>query len=121
MHWREALDRPGAAQMRYVRELIESRSFLDRVPDQSLIADNYAGANYMTATRGAGYAYIYSPNGIPFTVVLGKLEGSEVKASWFDPRTGEYRDAGHHPNAGETAFAPPTSGRGNDWVLVLEV
>ncbi len=121
MHWREALDRPGAAQMRYVRELIESRSYLDRVPDQSLIADNYAGANYMTATRGASYAYIYSPNGIPFRVVLGKLDGSEVKGSWFDPRTGEYREAGRRTNVGEAAFSPPTSGRGNDWVLVLEV
>src|SRR5690606_38434243 len=52
MHWRDALARPGAAQMRHVRSLIESRPFFDRVPDQGLLADNYAGANYMVATRG---------------------------------------------------------------------
>ena len=35
MHWKEALDRPGAAQVRYVRELIESRSDLTGCPTKA--------------------------------------------------------------------------------------
>jgi len=120
MHWKAALDRPGATQLQHLRSLIEARSFLDRVPDQSLISSNYGGANYMAATRGDRYAYIYSPNGLSFNAVMGKLPGDEVRASWFDPRTGQTSDAGKHSNEGEVRFTPPSSGRGNDWVLILE-
>ncbi|MBM7564195.1 glycoside hydrolase family 140 protein [Paenibacillus sacheonensis] len=120
MTWQEALNRPGAVQMQHLRDLIESFSYLDRAPDQSLIAGNLEGANYMVATRGERYGLIYSPNGIPFRASLGKLPGSSVEASWFDPRTGEYTAIGSFANSGEAAFAPPTSGRGGDWVLVLK-
>jgi hypothetical protein len=46
-HWREAMQLPGAAQMQWARKLMESRPFLERVPDQSLIA----GAAPMAAMR----------------------------------------------------------------------
>ncbi|MBP3962722.1 glycoside hydrolase family 140 protein [Paenibacillus lignilyticus] len=120
MNWRQALHRPGAQQMQHVRGLIESVSFFDRVPDQSLIAENYEGANYMVATRGEDYGFIYSPNGLPFRAALGILGGSRIEASWFDPRTGEYSAIGEYDNSGEVTFTPPISGRGNDWVLVLK-
>ena len=38
-YWMEALDRPGAYQVGYLRRLIESRFPLQRIPDQELIAD----------------------------------------------------------------------------------
>ena len=34
MYWNEAIQRPGATQMQYVRALIESRPYFSRVPDQ---------------------------------------------------------------------------------------
>lgn len=120
MHWRDALERPGAAQMRHLRFLMETRPFLERVPDQDLIADNFPGMNYMVATRGRSYAMIYSPNGIPFKASFGRIEGSRVRAAWFDPRTGETTGAGEYENKGMAEFQPPSSGRGNDWVLVLD-
>ena len=120
MTWQAAILRPGAAQMRHVRELIESRPFLVRIPDQSLIVDNYEGANYMTATRGDDYAMIYFPNGLPAKIAMGKISGERVKASWFCPRTGTYTAIGEFANEGEALFTPPGSGRGNDWVLVLD-
>ncbi|WP_308638104.1 glycoside hydrolase family 140 protein [Paenibacillus silvisoli] len=120
MNWRQALVRPGARQMQHVRGLIESVPFLERVPDQSLIAENYEGANYMVATRGEDYGFIYSPSGLPIRAQLGILQGSRVAASWYDPRTGEYAAIGEYDNSGEAAVTPPSSGRGNDWVLVLK-
>jgi hypothetical protein len=60
MHWKQAIMRPGAWQMQYLRALIESRPFLERIPDQSLIAENYEGANHLRATRGNDYAFVYS-------------------------------------------------------------
>jgi len=120
MHWRDALSRPGAVQMQYVRNLMESRPFTDRVPDQSIIANNRPGANYMVATRGTSYAMIYIPNGVPVNVVMGSIVGVKVKASWYAPHSGQYIDVGIFLNMGTHSFQPPSSGRGNDWVLVLD-
>jgi hypothetical protein len=120
MHWKDAIQRPGAHQMQHVRSLMESRSFLDRIPDQSLIAVNYAGSNYMVATRGESYAMIYCPNGLKVKIIMGIIKGDKVKASWYDPRVGLIRSAGEWENTGEISYTPPSSGRGNDWVLLLD-
>ncbi len=41
-------------------------------------------------------------------------------ARWYDPRLGTFADIGRYPNTGEREFAPPSSGRQDDWVLVLD-
>lgn len=118
--WSEALDAPGAGQMRHVRTLMESRPFLERLPDQTLLADTLSGANHSQALRGRSYAFVYSPQGHPFSVVMGKITGQAVQAHWFDPRTGRTSRIGEFANEGILPFTPPTSGRENDWVLVLD-
>ncbi|WP_309122816.1 glycoside hydrolase family 140 protein [Paenibacillus sp.] len=120
MDWKQALLRPGAAQMRHVRTLMESRSAASRVPDPSLLAANYDGANRLAACRGDGYAFVYSPNGLPFRVRLGAISGERVVATWFDPRTGATVPAGESANEGELEARPPSSGRNEDWVLMLD-
>ncbi len=120
MTWKEAIERPGAEQMMHVRTLMESRSMLDRVPDQELIVGNIEGQNYMVATRGERYAMIFSPNGLRFTAAMGRIAGEKVKASWFNPRNGEFTEIGEYDNQGEQSFHPPSSGRRDDWVLVLD-
>ncbi|TLS50679.1 DUF4038 domain-containing protein [Paenibacillus antri] len=120
MDWKQALLRPGAAQMRHVRTLMESRPAKSRVPDSSLLAANYEGANHLTACRGDGYAFVYSPNGLPFRVRLGAISGERVVATWFDPRTGATVPAGESANEGELEVRPPSSGRNEDWVLMLD-
>ena len=119
MHWKDAIMRPAGNQMQHLRTLIESRPFLDRIPDQSLV-ENYPGANHVQATRGFDYAFIYSPNGLKLKVSMGKISGEEVKAYWYDPRLGNSKYIGKFANSGTANFAPPSSGRGNDWVLVLD-
>jgi len=121
--WQEAIHLPGANQMRHARALMESRPFLTRIPDQSVIAgDPGKGAEHLQATRDSGgsYAMVYSPLGRPFRVRMDKLAGSKVRAFWFDPRTGKTTAIGEFPNNGEREFTPPTSGETNDWVLVLD-
>ena len=119
--WYEAMDHAGAEQMKYLRQLIESRPMLSRVPDQSLlVGDALAGASHLQATRGEGYALVYSPLGAPFTIQMGRITGRTLGASWFDPRQGTALPAGSWPNVGTRLFTPPTSGRGNDWILVLD-
>jgi hypothetical protein len=39
---------------------------------------------------------------------------------WFDPRTGKSTSAGQITREGKREFTPPSSGIGNDWILVLD-
>ena len=120
MYWYEAIHRPGASEMRFVRALIESRPVLSRVPDQSLVADALQGADHIAATRGDGYAFIYDAQGRPFTLNLGKISGDRVKCWWYNPRSGDSLDAGEFDNKGTHAFVAPSEGFGSDWVLIVD-
>lgn len=119
--WLEALDLPGANQMKHVRHLMTARPLLDRVPDQSVVVENGLGpAERIQATRGTDYAFVYSAVGKPFTVNAGKISGKTITATWFDPRTGKTQSAGTFDNQKPRLFSPPTQGYGQDWVLVLD-
>lgn len=119
-YWYEAIHRPGAAQMQYVRALIESRPMLTRVPDQSIVVDALDGHEHIRATRGDGYLFVYSGAGIKFTVNLGKISGQQVKAYWYNPRNGAVTEIGTFDNTGTREFVPQYEGFGSDWVLVLD-
>jgi hypothetical protein len=121
LHWQEALHRPAAAQMQHLRALVESRPFLSRVPDQSLLARNYEKGEHVAATRGDGYAFFYSGQGRPVAVQLGRLRGERLKAHWWNPRNGSAVLIGEVENQGTREFvAPSHGGLGSDWVLVLD-
>ena len=118
--WYVAMDLPGAGQMKYLRRLMESRSMLDRVPDQTIITDALSAGDRIQATRGKDYIFIYTTQGKPITVKLGKISGTEISSFWFNPKNGEEKMIGKFPNNGEKTFTPPTSGYGHDWVLVID-
>src|SRR4051794_11752038 len=120
LYWNEAIRRPGATQMQYVRALVESRPYLSRVPGQSLVANALEGADHIVATRGDGYAFVYSAQGRKFTVHMEKLGAPKVKAWWYNPRNGSSSDAGTFDTAAAHEFACPSEGFGSDWVLVLD-
>lgn len=120
MFWNEAVERPGAAQMQHARKLIESRDYLSRVPDEQLVVDPLAGADTIVATRGNGYAFIYSAQGRKFQARLDRVGAAKLKAQWFNPRNGAYSDAGEFEGTGEREFTCPSEGFGSDWVLVLD-
>jgi hypothetical protein len=119
--WREALDYPGAAQMRHLRALMESRPLLTRVPDPALLLSSPGqGGSRVEATRDeeGRYAMLYSSAGHPMTVDLARLAAEEVEAHWYDPREGTALHAGRYPTSQPHTFTPPRAGL--DWVLVLD-
>ena len=127
--WFEAIDQPGAGQMQHARRLLESRPFLTRVPDDTVVVEGPvptampgAGRYRFVATRDAEgrYAMVYAPVGRPFTVRMAAIRGPRVKAWWFDPRDGKAGLVGEFPNEGERSFTPPAPGELLDWVLVLD-
>lgn len=120
-YWEEALELPGANQMIFVKNLILSHPFLERVPDQSLIVENsMAASERIQATRGKDYLFVYSSEGKPFTLILNKISGKELQAYWYDPRTGKSTTAVSVANKGSKKFSPPSSGYGKDWILVMD-
>ena len=121
LYWKAALELPAANQVKYLRRLIESRPILDRIPDQSLILENVNSAyERIQATRGNDYIFAYSVSGKSFTVNLGKISGSQLIGYWFNPKNGQIKELGSFENNGTKQFNPPTSGYGQDWVLVLD-
>jgi hypothetical protein len=125
--WQTALHQPGSAQMRYAKDLLLARPYFSRIPDQTLIvSDAYDGdlvrTHHIAATRdeNGSYALVYSASGQPFTLDMTKLSG-KVRAQWFNPRNAKAEDCGEFDNAGTQEFTPPNKGRGQDWVLTLDV
>jgi len=117
--WQTGLTAPGAQQMKYLKELMLSQSYFDRVPDQSLVADNGERYNRVLATRGKGYAMFYIYNGRTFTVAANKLNFEPGKAMWFCPADNRMMPIKSY--SGKMSFDPPGEPReGNDWVLILE-
>jgi len=129
MPWSEAIDQPGAAQMQHGRRLLESRPFLSRVPDDTVVVTDRvptsvpgAGRYRYVATRDAEgrYAMVYAPIGRPFRVRMSAIAGPRVRAWWFNPRDGKATLVGEVANEGERSFTPPDPGEPLDWVLVLD-
>jgi len=121
-NWTEAIDLPGAGQMQFLKKLILSRPYLERVPDPSLVeSHNGQQYNYLAATRGNDYVFIYTYTGRNIQVQMGKIAGQRVKASWFKPTDGSLIDLGDFENRDTHEFDPPGEpADGNDWVLILD-
>lgn len=122
--WDEAMDHPGAFQMGLVRRLLESRPFHTLEPAQWMVLDGaQQGPAKIRAARASdgSFALIYSPRGEPFSIdVSAAIPCGQVTATWFDPRYGISSTTYSSSLAAILTFTPPTSGRGQDWVLVLD-
>lgn len=121
--WTAALDHPGAFQMGHLRRLFEERPLSKLVPDQTLIANGpLSGGAKIRAARATDGSFViaYSPRGESFTLDKGTIQASRVRETWFDPRYGVAYEMHTTDNQAYQTYTPPTSGRGQDWVLIIE-
>jgi hypothetical protein len=121
--WRTALAYPGAGQMGLMRRLFEERPWYMLKPEQSILASAPGDGPFrLVAARAedATFAVAYSPRGEKMAIDLARLSGAKVKARWYDPREGSWRDAGEFETDGKREFTPPTQGEKDDWALVLD-
>lgn len=136
--WQQAMESPGSFHMRHLRNLIESRPFLTRIPDQSLLLPSSPvepaqgfNADHMQVTRNATpgkndatfiMAYMPYAGGIKRNTRV--IAARRLKAWWYDPRQGMAFPLGTFDNKGE--FSPEWNMRireqqtGPDWVLVID-
>jgi len=121
--WHEALDHPGAFQMGHLRRLLESRPWQELEPAQDLVLGaNAAGDGFVRAALAAdrSFALVYSPRGETVSVDQARLGAVDVTSWWFDPRYGRAYKLHTGVGTGIQFFTPPSSGRGCDWILVLD-
>ncbi|HSD66734.1 MAG TPA: glycoside hydrolase family 140 protein [Vicinamibacteria bacterium] len=121
--WSEAIDHPGAFQMGHLRRLFESRPWPLLEPDQALlVGPNPPGAGFVRAAvaKDRSFAFVYSPLGEPVSVDQSRLGARDLTAWWFDPRYGRAYFVHTGVGTANQVFTPPSSGRGCDWVLVLD-
>ncbi|MBW0116229.1 apiosidase-like domain-containing protein, partial [Pseudonocardia abyssalis] len=111
--WEEALDAPGAEQMRHVRELVESRPRLE--PRDDLVLGDGGGS---AAVADDGTSVVAYTEGGTVEVDLTALIGDAAQPWWFDPRTGEAVELEPVATDEPATFTPPDADE--DWVLVVD-
>ncbi|MFC1551415.1 glycoside hydrolase family 140 protein [Candidatus Latescibacterota bacterium] len=121
--WNKALDHPGAFQMGIVRKLFESRPYQLLVPSTEIIKDgpSTGGGKIRAAVASdRSFAFIYSPRGEKFTIDKSMIRAEKYNEIWFDTRYGVSYVIHSPDTAGIQTYTPPTSGRGCDWIFILE-
>jgi hypothetical protein len=118
--WKEALQFKGAGQMIHLKNLMLSRPYFDRIPDQSFLISPKVGEEHICCTRGKGYVLCYLPMGGIIELKANDLDFEQVHGWWFDPRSGEAKSIGVYAKEDACTFIAPSEGRECDWVLVLD-
>jgi hypothetical protein len=121
-NWDSALYAPGATQMQYLKELVLSKSYFDRVPANEFLGKEQGlKYDYIAITKGENYLLAYTCNGNNISLALEKLNWSGYNASWFNPRDGSTSEIRGYKSDQNVEFDPPGDKvSGNDWVLILE-
>jgi hypothetical protein len=121
--WYEAINHPGSMQMKHLKALFEARTFSKLIPDQTLVLSgpvSGAGKIRSAIAEDSTFAVFYTPLGKSFTVDQSRINGVKLKGIWYDPRYGISHPIHTGNTFGIQTYTPPTSGKGNDWVLILE-
>jgi len=115
--WTKGLDTPGTRSITVLRKLFDSGKWWRLRPAPALLAKQAGGEDprrfiAAAATESADWCIVYTPAGGTITLRTGKL-ARPAAARWFDPRRGEWQDAGSIEGEEQTFNTPDAQ----DWVL----
>lgn len=122
-YWYEVLDHPGAFQAGYLKRLIQSRPYENRISDTSIIVDGQGEKmEHIAAFRDSAgrYIMVYIPVGKTITVNTSFIRSKKLKISWFNPITGTVQKSKSVVNRQKMQVTTPSVGKGNDWVLIID-
>ncbi len=118
--WYEGLEDPGYNQMKYLKNLILTFPYMERVPDQSVIAgENGMRYDRLIATRGNDYLLVYNYTNRPMDIDLTKISGNKKNAWWYDPKDGTLKYIGEYSDKVTPFQYDGAHGAGNDIVLIV--
>jgi len=106
--------------MKYLKALMLTFPFFDRIPDQSIIAgQNGERYDRAIATRGIDYLLVYNYTGRPMQIDLSKISGAKKQCWWFNPKDGMLEYIGEFEGNKMTDFQIDIAyNSGNDRVLI---
>ncbi len=122
-HWKVALDQPGAFAVGWMRKMMEKRNWQLLQPAQKvIISENPEGEQYKVAAVSIqqDFMMVYIPFGTSTTINTQALAATSVKGWWFNPRDGRTIAIPIFENKGTKEFIPSSTGRGSDWLLILD-
>nr|WP_320060253.1 glycoside hydrolase family 140 protein [uncultured Bacteroides sp.] len=117
--WYDALGDPGFNQMKYIKNLILTFPYFERIPDQSIIA-GINGERYdrAIATRGNDYLLVYNYTGRPMDIDLSKISGSKKNVWWYSAKDGKLEYVGEFDSKVVNFQHDSGYCSGNDQVLI---
>lgn len=117
--WREGLQDGGFNQMQYLKRLILTFPYFERVGDQSVIAgENGFRYDRAIATRGDDYLLVYTYTNRPMQIDLGKIAGEKKNVWWYSPTDGSLQYLGTFADGVHTFGGDGETGPGHDRVLI---
>jgi len=121
--WKQALDAPGAVQLRILKKVFQERKeWWNLAPDQAIFASggntNGTVLNLAARHQDGKWVMVYLGSQAAFSVNLAKLRRDTPIAFWIDPRSGDTRPAGTVPSSGVKSFSTPDGWE--DALLILE-
>lgn len=103
VHIWDTMDWQSANQMQYLKSFVLSEgtkyqnlipSVNSILPNKSGEAKSYRGWAYCASTANKDFFLLYFEKDCPQPIVSGALPDRSYKAVWFNPRTGDWSDAG---------------------------
>ncbi len=98
--WTETFDTPGARQMGVFKQIVSSRPWWKRVPDQGFFASGVSSERTLnTAARSVegDKALIYLSSPCNVLLHLDKIPTRQVKVRWINPQDGTEKEGGTFP------------------------
>ena len=118
--WYDALNDPGYNQMKYLKNLMLTFPFFERVPDQSVITgQNGERYDRAIATRGNDYLMVYNYTGRPMEVDFSKISGAKKNAWWYTTKDGKLEYIGEFDNGVHKFQHDSGYSSGNDHILIV--
>jgi hypothetical protein len=126
--WREILSSPGRMQMMHLKNLFESYHWNGHSPLPGFVIAEVNDSvtrlvtEYIPAIMGndGSWAFVYTPEGKPFSLKLDLLKKKNLYARWYNPANGLFHETWKIKMSLNQVFTPPvTSGAENDWVLCV--
>jgi hypothetical protein len=117
--WSEALNLPGSADMKILKDFFLSLNWWELFPAQEMLikqAGDDDPLKFVAVAKSENdtFAVVYTPSGGVLSLRTSMIK-SPAKAQWFNPRTGEY--VGSHEVIHQIMdFTAPDS---QDWVLLI--
>ncbi len=120
LNWKQALNSPGSFQMKYLKDLVLSHDFLKLKPASEAVEEQLPGVLHIPVLKSERVLLAYISQGQEIRLKADQLPKGPLTFSWFDPRTGCYSEKTQARPGDLLSLLPPSGGRGNDWVLVIE-